>query len=78
MTTQPHPDLRGRLRAAGAISTEVILGSRLRRWAITFALLVLVALVAGASAVIGLPFALGGWSWRPLRRATVRLPARSC
>ncbi len=59
MTGRPHPELRGRLRASGAISTEVVIGSRSRRWAITAALLGLVALVAAASAVIGLPFALG-------------------
>lgn len=59
MTERPHPDLRGRLRAAGAISTEVIVGSRPRRWAITAAVLGQVALVAAASAVVGLPFAVG-------------------
>jgi hypothetical protein len=56
---RPHPDLRGRLRAAGAISTEVIIGSRPRRWAITLAVLGLVALVVAISALIGLPFAVG-------------------
>ncbi len=59
MTGQPHPELRGRLRASGAISAEVLIGSRSRRWAITAALLGLVALVAAASAVVGLPFAVG-------------------
>lgn len=59
MTDRPHPELRGRLRAAGTISTEAIVGSRTRRWTITVVLLGLVGLVAAGSAVVGLPFALG-------------------
>lgn len=59
MSGRPHPELRGRLRAAGAISTEAIVGSRARRWAITVALLGLVALVAAGAALVGLPFAIG-------------------
>ena len=88
-----HPDLRGRLRAAGAISTEVIvriaaesLGDQRRRsWGWS-------PLVGGsASAVAGLPFAVGmalalaerrssagcGSSWRRRRSGTGRSPARS-
>ena len=58
MSQRPHPDLRGRLRAAGAISTEVIVGARPRRWAITAGVLGLVGLTAAAAAVVGLPFAV--------------------
>ena len=59
MTDRPHPELRGRLRAAGAISTEAIVGTRARRSAVTVVLLGVVALVAAGSAVVGLPFAVG-------------------
>jgi hypothetical protein len=56
---RPRPDLRGELRALGAIQADVLIGSRTRRWGLTLAALAIVGLTVAASAVAGLPFALG-------------------
>ena len=59
MTGPARPDLRGRLRAVGPMTSEAILGSRRRRWSLTVATLLIVAGVTAAAAVAGLPFAVG-------------------
>jgi hypothetical protein len=59
MTGPARPDLRGRLRAAGSMTSEAILGSRLRRWSLSVATFAIVAVVAAAAALVGLPFAVG-------------------
>ena len=59
MSGHPRPQLRGRLRATGALQTEVMVGTRVRRWAITAASLASVALTVTLATVVGLPFALG-------------------
>ena len=59
MTGPARPDLRGRLRAVGPMTSEAILGSRLRRWSLTVATFAIVAGVAALAALVGLPFAVG-------------------
>jgi hypothetical protein len=56
---RPRPDLRGGLRAIGAIQADVLIGSRLRRWALTSAACAMVALTVAVSAVADVPFAVG-------------------
>ncbi|MEO8229818.1 MAG: hypothetical protein ABI628_08655 [Chloroflexota bacterium] len=53
-----QPDLRGRLRATGALQAEVLVGPRVRRWAITAGSLVTVGLTSALATAAGLPFAL--------------------
>lgn len=59
MSGRARPDLRGRLRALGAIQADVLIGSRTRRSGLTLAAFAIVGLTVAASAVAGLPFALG-------------------
>ena len=59
MTGRPRPDLRGRLRAGGAIQAELLVGSRARRWTVIVATLAIIAIVVAVTAVLGVPFALG-------------------
>ena len=59
MSGHPRPDLRGRLRATGALQAEVMVGSRLRRWTITAVSLLAVGLTLALATIVGLPFALG-------------------
>jgi hypothetical protein len=54
-----RPDLRGRLRATGALQAEIMVGPRLRQWAITATSLLVVALTSALATLVGLPFALG-------------------
>jgi hypothetical protein len=56
---RPRPDLRGRLRATGALQAEVIVGLRLRRWTITAVSLAAVAVTVALATIVGLPFVLG-------------------